>query len=144
MGFFVALWDWVREHETWATWLGLGSLATFTATLAVLPFVVAYLPADYFTRKRPLWPTSPWEWAMRLVKNLLGMVFLLMGVAMLVLPGQGLLTMLVGVMLLDFPGKRRYELWFIRRRALRRSIDWIRAQAGRPPLDYGQQVTRKK
>jgi hypothetical protein len=143
MGFFVALWDWVREHETWAAWLGFTSLTTFTLTLAALPLVVAYLPADYFTRQRPLWPTSAWGWAVHVVKNLLGLLFLLMGVAMLVLPGQGLLTILIGVMLVEFPGKRRLELWLIRRPALRRSIDWIRFKACRPALDYGHRAARK-
>jgi hypothetical protein len=61
-----------------------------------------------------------------------------MGLAMLVLPGQGILTILIGVMLLDFPGKRRWELWLIRRRGVRHSIDWIRQRAARPPLDYGK------
>ena len=56
------------------------------------------------------------------------------------LPGQGILTLLVALMLLDFPGKRRLELWLVRRRGLVRGIDWIRERGGRdalrlPPLD---------
>ena len=39
---------------------------------------------------------------------------MLVGVAMLALPGQGLLTMLVGIMLMNFPGKFRLEQALIR------------------------------
>ena len=53
---------------------------------------------------------------------------------MLVLPGQGLLTIFVALVLLDFPGKLRLERWLIRKPAVRRPIDWIRAKAGREPI----------
>jgi hypothetical protein len=42
---------------------------------------------------------------------------------------------LIGLMLLEFPGKRRMELWLIRRKAISSAIHWIRAKAGRPPLE---------
>jgi hypothetical protein len=137
MGLFHALWDWLSEN----TWTVFGiSLAIFLGTLVALPVVVALLPADYFIRKQSRWPTSVWGWLLHVVKNLLGIIFLTMGIAMLVLPGQGLLTMLIGIMLLDFPGKRGWEFWLIRRHTLRKSIDWIRKKAGREPLNYGNHI----
>lgn len=69
-----------------------------------------------------------------LVKNLLGLVILLMGIAMLFLPGQGLLTMLIGILMLDFPGKFRCERWFVSRRPVLRSINWLRRKSGKPRL----------
>lgn len=137
MGFIFGIWDWMNDHQRLAQWLGLVSLAMFVGTLVFLPAAVAYLPADYFTHRRPAWPTSPLGWAIVVAKNLLGVVFLLMGLAMLVLPGQGVLTMLIGIMLLNFPGKRGWELWLVRRKGLRSTIDWMRRKAGKPPLDYG-------
>ena len=53
---------------------------------------------------------------------------------MIVLPGQGVLTMLIGVSLLDFPGKRQLERRLIGQRALLRTINKLRAKFGRPPL----------
>ena len=70
----------------------------------------------------------------KLLKNTAGVVFLTAGVAMLVLPGQGLLTILLGLMLINFPGKRRFELALIRRRPVLKSVNWIRRRAGREPL----------
>lgn len=134
MGFFHALSAWLDDNK-WSIFAV--SLTLFVGTLVFLPAAVAYLPADYFTRRRARWKHSLGGWALFAVKNLLGIIFLLMGIAMLVLPGQGILTILIGVMLLDFPGKRGWELWLIRRPSVRKSIDWIRHRAGRPPLDYG-------
>jgi hypothetical protein len=57
---------------------------------------------------------------------------------MLVLPGQGVLTILAGITLLNYPGKRRLELWLVRRPAIHRAIDWIRRRAGRAPLELGR------
>ncbi len=67
-------------------------------------------------------------------KNILGALFLLAGVAMLLLPGQGLLTMVMGVVFLDLPGKYKFERWLIARPGIARSVNWLRQRAGRPLL----------
>ncbi|MCZ6750119.1 MAG: hypothetical protein O7D96_12545 [SAR324 cluster bacterium] len=67
-------------------------------------------------------------------KNLLAVVLVVAGVAMLFLPGQGILTILVGLGLLSVPGKRKLELWIVRRPAVLRAIQWIRARSNRPAL----------
>ncbi len=79
-------------------------------------------------------PRTLVRWGILLVKNLLGLVLLLSGIAMLVLPGQGIITILIGISLLNFPGKRRLELKIVRQRPVFRAINWIRDRAGRPPL----------
>ena len=67
-------------------------------------------------------------------RNALGAVLLAAGIAMLVLPGQGLLTILLGLMLVDFPGKRRAERALVARPNVFEALNWLRAKAGRPPL----------
>lgn len=69
-----------------------------------------------------------------IAKNLVGLVLLIAGIAMLVLPGQGLLTIAVGLVLIDFPGKFRLERWLATRRPVWRSLNWLRKRAGRPEL----------
>lgn len=111
----------------------------FVGSLAVMPVLVARMRADYFVRpglpnvtwmgRHPLARASVW-----LVKNLLGVGLLIAGLAMMVLPGQGIITILVALTLLDFPGKRRLELRIIRQPQVRNAINWIRRRAGRPPL----------
>jgi hypothetical protein len=129
---------WLEEYEALLWSLTALSVFMFFATLIAMPLVIARLPADYFTR-RPVrdWPTRYPAMHLLLVvaKNALGVVLLLAGLAMLVLPGQGLLTIFVAIMLLDFPRKRDLERWLIRRRPIFRAANWIRAKRHRPPLE---------
>jgi hypothetical protein len=131
---------WLRGHETMLWWLGALSVVTFVGTLVILPLVVARIPPDYFTHaQRPVrrrQVQSPGARVLkRLGKNLLGVLIVLVGVAMLLLPGQGILTILIGLMLIDFPGKRGLERRLVQQPAVRRAINWIRAKAHQPALE---------
>lgn len=130
--------QWIQNHPA-VIWCLAVSVITFVGTLVAIPILVARIPADYFVYKqrRP----TPWakqheivRWTLRTTKNSLGVIFVLMGIAMLVLPGQGVLTILVGIMLIDFPGKYRFQRWLVMRRPVLRSINWLRQRAGRKPL----------
>jgi hypothetical protein len=64
----------------------------------------------------------------------IGFVLLAAGIAMLVLPGQGILTMLIGISLVDFPGKRQLERKLIGQPAVLNAINKMRQRFGQPPL----------
>ena len=105
----------------------------------MVPFLISRIPADYFAKREA--PVHRWKdehpllWLVgKALKNVLGLALLLLGIAMLFLPGQGLLTMFVGLVLLDFPGKRRLELSIVRRPEIRRGLNWFRRKAGQGPL----------
>jgi hypothetical protein len=127
------------EHPQLIAAAVAGSVVTLIASAVLLPVIVARMPADYFVAERggAFGQAHP---ALRvlfhLVKNAFGGVLLLAGIAMLFLPGQGLLTILASLSLLDFPGKRRLELQIVRLRAIQGAIVWLRRRAGRPPLQY--------
>lgn len=131
------LFPWLAEYKALLWSLTAVGVCMFFATLIAIPWLLTRLPADYFIRR----PVSDWP-ARRpalhrmlvIAKNLFGAILVFAGLAMLILPGQGLLTILVGVMLLDFPGKRGLERWLIRRRPILRAANWIRAKAAQPPL----------
>lgn len=129
------------EHRTALQTFAAFSGIFFVASLLAVPWLVARIPADYFVRPaddgarfRNQHPTLAIIFAV--LRNLLGSVILLAGILMLVLPGQGLLTILLGIMLINFPGKRRLEILIIRRRSIERAIDWMRRRAGRQPLQF--------
>jgi len=128
--------DWLQENEPLAWWLAAGSVVIFVGSLVALPIVVARMPADYFLHKEDRTPPGHpvARLLVRIGKNALGAVLLVTGVLMLVLPGQGLLTILAGLMLLEFPGKRRAERWLIGRAPIHRTVDWIRRKRGAAPL----------
>jgi hypothetical protein len=69
-----------------------------------------------------------------LARNIAGWMLLLLGLAMLVLPGQGILTVLMGLALMDFPGKRWCLLYLLRNRLVNRAIDRVRSKARKPRL----------
>jgi hypothetical protein len=69
-----------------------------------------------------------------ILKNAAGWLFIAAGIAMLVLPGQGIITIVVGLTLSDFPSKFRLERWLAGRRLLIRAMNWTRSRAGRSPL----------
>ena len=126
---------WFDSHESVLWTAGIASVVVFLASLILVPIVVARIPADYFAHaRRPpgLWSRRAWllRWAIRIGKNALGGMLILAGVAMLVLPGQGLLTIMVGVLLLDIPGKYRVEKRVVRVRHVRRGLNWLRKRAG--------------
>jgi Putative transmembrane protein (PGPGW) len=68
------------------------------------------------------------------VKNLIGGVFVLAGIVMLVLPGQGVLTIMLGIALMNFPGKFQLERWIVSRGPTLWFINRLRRRRGRPAL----------
>ena len=138
------MWDsfveWSERHPEAIGLAALASVGTFVGSLLFLPILLARLPANYFSRERR--PPTPWRARhpyLRLVvlalKNVVGALLLVSGILMLVLPGQGILTILAALVLLDFPGKRRLERALVRRPRVLRGIDWIRARAGVMPME---------
>lgn len=115
-------------------WLALGvlSVVAFVATLVLVPVVLARLPKDYFLRE-PEASSAPM--ALRVLKNVLGVLIVLVGVLMLVLPGQGIITIVLGLGLVDFPGRRRLELAVLGRPGVFRGVNALRHKLGREPLE---------
>jgi len=129
----------IQSHEELLFWSAVFSVVTFIGSLLLLPWFVSRIPEDYFCHDR----RERTEWAehhpviravLLTTKNLFGYVIILMGIAMLVLPGQGLLTIVIGLMLVNFPGKYRLERWLVSRKPLFNSINWLRKKSGNKPL----------
>ena len=132
--------DWSTIDETTLFALAVFSVISFVGTLILVPVLVARIPAAYFAeKKRHRW--EPWahqhpaiRWTLLIAKNLVGYIFIVFGIAMLVLPGQGVLTILIGVMFINFPGKYRLERWVVMREPVLGVINKLRGRAGRAPL----------
>jgi hypothetical protein len=114
-------------------------IVSFVATLIIVPIVVIKLPANYFQRngEHPQLFSQyppPVRLTLLILKNILGGGLVIVGVAMLVLPGQGVIVILIGILLLDFPGKERLECWLISRGPILKFANWMRRKAHKPPL----------
>ena len=124
--------DWLQQHATLFYWIGLLSLLMFVLSLLLLPWLVKKIPETYFSRGHQ--GLNNWFTPKNIIRNLIGLIVLLAGIAMLVLPGQGLLTILVGIILMHFPGKYELERWIISRKGVLDALNWLRAKSGSPPL----------
>ncbi|WP_220465497.1 hypothetical protein [Colwellia sp. BRX10-3] len=71
-----------------------------------------------------------------IVKVLFGVLLFVCGLAMLVLPGQGLITMLIGLSLIPFPGKHKLEQNLLARKSVRSSLNWMRTKAKKDPFIF--------
>lgn len=116
-------------------WASLLSLVVFVGSVVALPVVIVRLPADYFvegaeTRRRG----GMLGTALVFVRNVVGVALLLTGVALLFLPGQGLLMILASVVVMEFPGKKRLERRLIARAEVLRVVNRIRARFRAPPF----------
>lgn len=132
--------QWLEAHPGVLGGLALLSLVTFVASLMALPVLVARLPADYFSHRhrehdyqRDGDPGA--HFILVVFKNLLGFVIVLAGVVMLVLPGQGLLTILIGLVVMDFPGKFALERRLVSYPSVLRGANWLRLKLGKEPLE---------
>jgi hypothetical protein len=116
--------------------LGLFSVATFVGSLIAVPWLIGRMPVDYFMthwqkvdarhRRHPALAMAIW-----LARNGFGLCLIVGGIAMLVLPGQGLLTILIGICLMDFPGKRRLIGRLSGIPQIQRALNWIRRRQGK-------------
>ena len=130
----------LQRHKEIAFWLTAFSITTFLASAVLVPVLCLRMDADYFMTERQSrdafanrHPFIRNSWLV--FRSVLGLVLILLGIVMLVLPGQGILSMLAGLLLLHFPGKRRLELWMFRLPGVLRAINGLRSRAMRPPLE---------
>lgn len=129
----------LSDHKGAIGWLALVSGVLFVGCLVVVPWLVVRVPADYFiSPRRPKTPFTDRHPILRLagliLKNVTGLVLIAAGIAMLLLPGQGILTIVMGVLLMDFPGKHRLESRIIRWGPVLKSINWLRRRSDVPPI----------
>jgi hypothetical protein len=132
-------WDWLQAHSEilWAT--GIASAAMMLCGIAVVPWILLRLPRDYFLppRRQRITPERlPHSVGIPVLvaKNLLGIVLILAGVAMLVLPGQGLLTIILGLALTNFPGKFKLQRRLVGHPSVLNSLNWLRRRFDKAPF----------
>jgi hypothetical protein len=134
------MFEWITLNQTTLWWLAAASIVSFVGTLLLIPVLVIRIPEDYFAAtRRHRW--EPWahqhpviRWTLLISKNLVGYIFIVLGIAMLVLPGQGTLTIIIGMMFINFPGKYRLERWVVTRGPVLSTINRLRDRAGHAPL----------
>ena len=121
--------------------LGISSFVILVFSALSIGFFIKKIPYDYFLKNERgithYKNNSPILWVIILVlKNIIGYCLILGGILMLVLPGQGLLTILVGLMLSDYPGKFELEKRIIKTKLILKTINWYRAKSNIQPIIF--------
>jgi UPF0716 family protein affecting phage T7 exclusion len=113
---------------------------SFVLSTALVSFVLIKLPANYFhtSHARAFWQDKhrAVRWSGVIIKNVVGVLIVVAGIIMSIpgFPGPGVLTILLGLVMLDIPGKRPLETKLVKRPAILRSINRLRARFDKPPL----------
>lgn len=110
--------------------LGAASVAMFVATMVAVPVFLVKIREDYFTRPKGKHPLP-----IKILRTVLGLALIGLGLAMIVLPGQGVLTILVGLSVLDLRIKDRMITKILCNSKVHGAIDRLRRKAGKRPLE---------
>ena len=131
--------QWFANHPEVLIGMGISSIFIFLISILGISWFIAQIPEDYFLRSK----RQPSKWQeqkpiLRFVvmfgKNLIGLSLIIGGLLMLVLPGQGLLTIVTGLLLVNYPGKYKLEQKLSSMPSIFRALNWIRLKANKPPL----------
>src|ERR1043165_8593399 len=117
-----------HAHKSALMWVSIASARACVGSLRAVPKLVARAPADFFTRESV--PQQGFgRLCLRVLRNLIGWVLLLAGIAMLVLPGQGPLMVLLALSLVALPKKRALVRKIVKRPPVWRALCYFRERA---------------
>tara|TARA_Y100001936_G_C15558762_1_gene401230 strand:+ start:64 stop:504 length:441 start_codon:yes stop_codon:yes gene_type:complete len=139
MNFINSFMQWFADHPEVLIGMGISSIFIFLISLLGISWFVAQIPEDYFLLSKR--QASKWQEQrpiLRLMvvvgKNIVGLTLVIGGLLMLVLPGQGLLTVVTGLLLVNYPGKYKLEQKLVSIPSIYKALNWIRFKAKKPPL----------
>ncbi len=117
------------------------SLAAFLGSLVGIPLLVNRMPVTYFVghcqKKEEKKRRHPLAAAVRYtLRNVVGLALIGAGIAMLLLPGQGILTILIGLCVMDFPLKARWIQFLVQKKQVRNALNWIRKKGNKAPFVF--------
>lgn len=126
-----------NEYREFIFLLGTISLIIFFISLLSIKWLAAVIPEDYFIERKPsnFKINFPISWfLLTILKNIFGYLLIFGGIMMLVLPGQGILTICLGLILSNYPGKYNLERKIIRTPNILKTLNWLRKKSNKKPL----------
>lgn len=120
-------------------WCAVTSAFTFVVSLVTIPWIITRLPSDFFITPKTIWNGArryhPALFVLLLIlKNGIGLLLFTAGVIMLVMPGQGLLTIAISIGMINFPGKHTLLSRVVQIPSVLKSLNWIREKTHHPPF----------
>ncbi len=130
----------VQQNSFLLQWIAMISALTFVVSLLIIPFIISKLPNDFFSKIREGHTTTNnnsklYNLILFCLRNIFGFTFLLAGILMLFMPGQGILTIVLGISLMVFPGKRKLVNKLIEQKSVQHGLNWIRRKTGKTEFE---------
>ncbi|MGH1472382.1 MAG: hypothetical protein ACRBCS_14410 [Cellvibrionaceae bacterium] len=131
--------QWLTSNEQVLVWLAIISVVFFVLSLILIPWLIIRIPPNYFSEpgrfRSALLGEHPLAIIVtKIIRNTIAVCFIVLGILLLILPGQGLLTILLGVFIADFPGKHKLVNWIVARKGVMKTINWLRKKSGKEPI----------
>jgi len=126
--------SWLTQNTSILAAIAGFSFLLLTTSLLATPWVLARLPANYFSKPPSVKPRSARRLCTSVLKTVLGCLMILTGIAMMFTPGPGLVCLVLGMALCEFPGKHRLLKRVIRRPSVFSTLNWLRRKASKPPF----------
>ncbi|RUO28733.1 hypothetical protein [Aliidiomarina sanyensis] len=123
--------DLIQPHLPWLISL---SVLMALASMILIPLLIVRMPADYFAHRRRHRHWTVTRILVYVFRNIIALLLFLAGAVMLILPGQGLLTILIAVVVSDVPGKYQLEKWVLRQKGVLKAMNWIRKRYEQVPI----------
>lgn len=105
------------------------SILMFVGSIVAIPWLIRRLPTDHFVS-----PPKQHSLKTKVLRNGFGALLVAAGVAMLLLPGQGVLTIALGLSIMDLEIKHTIVRRLLRQKGIQHAVQRIRVKAGKPPL----------
>lgn len=127
----------LNNYSHYLAYLAAASIVLIVVSIMLIPKIIAQIPSNYFAATKRSNQNRQFSFrttAMTCIKNLFGIFLIASGTLMLLLPGQGILTILLGILISDFPGKYKFEQYLVSKPAILNSLNWIRRKQNVPDL----------
>jgi len=129
-------------------WAGLTILISCLVSIlgiVLATIMILRMPEDYFLAdKESRKPSQAYQHLLwKIFKNGVGAAMIILGVAMIILPGPGILAILLGLSYMDVPGKHALLHLGLRLKSVRKSLNWVRRRFGHPMFTFPPQTFAK-
>ena len=111
----------ILNYQGILIYVSLLSIFLFIISIIVTPIIICKIPHNYFIKEKKR--ISIFK---KIIKNIFGIFFLIIGFVFLFTPGQGILTILIGIIFLDFPNKKNLQMKFIKKYKIIKPLNYIR------------------
>ncbi|MFT3765820.1 MAG: PGPGW domain-containing protein [Minicystis sp.] len=120
--------SWSQDPAEWIASVGI-TIVLYAGLVLAIPILIARLPTDHLVR-----PPRPERSVVRATRIVVGLVIAGVGVALLFLPGPGIVTILLGLSIMGGPLAERWVRTLARRPRVLAAVNEIRRKRGAPPL----------